>query len=1176
MSAGIVPGTAFLRLVRSATRVETLMHPLPRIFLLALCAGLVLALASLDAQTGDSKTDPAPKKIPLDKFKMPPGGVVLLVEEMKDVRGFSPRVVLLTPEKYLELTDRIAGLEKQLKGERKTPYQCRMTATVEGDTVRLVADLRLQTDQPRASIFLGFLRTQLAEARIRAREGEGDRPWQPAVLNLGNDGYSVTVDKAGDYQLNLEFRLPLGTGLGGPGPGAERFLELALPGAAVTTLALDLAAAVKEVRWNKTNIEKPATPGAEQKHWELVVGNVTQLQVAWKEPLDGGNPTPLRMVRGHVTVRVEDQQVTTSAELTLTDVRGKAKEWRLWLPLKAEVKVIAPEGLNYKWNKPNPNSHVLVLNQPTTDPIKVLVTLPLPRALGKVPIGPFAVQDAQRQEGTIDVKLPVEARRGVRLAYHLSGSLEERELPRDMPGEIVAVFKYWDMPVPAKGATPAVIAKTLVAPLEVELKTIQGKVETHVDHALSLRSTEGGWQITATCKIIARPLDAPVDFLDVQLPRIAAEAFPLMMEPSLAGFPGGLPWSAWAAASQLPLDGEWALGSGAAAVDIVPIEGAPKLQRKVRLKWSQPQPKEFSVTLVGTYTLPAGSQRARLELPRPLNAFHDSGATTKIEVPDTLELLMPEGGPELPLAGKHTAARTWDRAPSSWELAWRPYRAEFPVSVVADVSFRPRYAHVKEQLGWDQAERPGKSALLLLKLPAEVKNLKVTGGGRLRGVDAGKQLAFVDLPQEPAGKTALVLEYDFPLPLVGAAKQDFVAPLIWPEQATQTETKVRLWGPPGTDPVLLAAGLPQLTWNDVGLEVVAGRSDLPIRVLQSEGPLAVLTLRLAPAPVTLPSVVVERALVQVSVDDEGSEQYRARFLVTKLNAPSLDVRLPIALKNLDPKFTLDGKEIAWKARDASGQVAHLDIDLGLYTRPVVLEITYQLPRGQHTPDGLWHTTLHPPTLEGQAILGKVLWQVTLPPSALAVSARGDATTEQRWAWRAWLPALEPALSSGDLEQWIAGQEASEPTADASLVSASTALEPLRILRVSRAVWFLVCSVLVLLPGLLLYAWPPRPLGWLGLLSLMLAGLGLAGWFWPEALPAVLYGALPGALLLVGLLTMQWMVHQRYRRQLVFMPGFTRVKTGSSLIRPSSVNRGREPSTIDVPPPPEKATSELKS
>src|SRR5207248_1675230 len=209
-----------------------------------------------------------------------------------------------------------------------------------------------------------------------------------------------------------EFRLPLSSGVGAAGPGAERGFDLALPGSAVTTLTLDLPESVRELRWNKANAEKPAAPATEQKHWEMALGKITQLQVAWKEP----------------------------------------------------------------------------------------------RAAARVAVGPFSVQDALRQEGTIEVKLPLEARRGVRLTYHVGGSLEEREPPRDQPGsEVVAVFKYWDMPVPPKGAKEPLITEALTPPLEIELNQIQGKVETTIEHSLRLRPSEQGWQIAATCKIVARP-----------------------------------------------------------------------------------------------------------------------------------------------------------------------------------------------------------------------------------------------------------------------------------------------------------------------------------------------------------------------------------------------------------------------------------------------------------------------------------------------------------------------------------------------------------------------------------------------------------------------------------------------------------------------------------------------
>jgi hypothetical protein len=1181
------------------------MHPLSRAGLVALVAFACVALV-LDAQTGDPKgapdakagdKDPPIKKMPLDKFKMPPGGVLVLVEEGKDLRSYFPRMVVLTPEKHQEMMDKIAQLEKQLKGERRTPHTCKLRAVVEGDTVHVTCELYFQTDANRTPVFVGFKGTQFAEARIR--QANRREPGDPAVLDLVADGYVVQPDKAGDYVLVLDLRVPLTGG----SAGTERSFDLGLPGAAVTTLKLDLPDAVKEVRWNKINIEKPLPPATEQKSWTVAIGKVPQLQVAWKEPVAAGT-NPLRSARGVVTVRIEEAQVVTTAELTLTDLRGKAKEWRLWLPLGAQVKLLSAEGPSLKGNKPNPYLYILTLPAPTTDPVKVLVTVVTPRAGTKpLPVGPFAVQDALPQEGTIEVKLPAEARRTVRPVYsYTPGTLEEREPPRDIPGnEVVAVFKYRDMPIPPKNATKDIAAKVMLPILEMELRPVQGKVETQVEHNFRLRRGDHGWQIAATCKITAKPLDAPVDYLDVQLPRLPAEALHGLAAP-LGGFPAGVPWGGLALASQVPVDGEWTLANPSAAVELHYPE-ALRPQRRVRVKWNQPQSKEFTVTLVGVYTLPAGLEKARLELPYPVSIIHDRGARATITVGPTLELLTPDGDPEPAVPGQHELTKSWERAPTSWDIAWRGARPEFPVRVVADVTFRPRYAHVKQQITWDGAERPrgpaGKPGPLLLRVPPEVKDFKVASPARLSRLD--KQTAWIDAPD---AATTIAVEYDFPLPAPkmaaagdhastkdkgGAESADpattFRVPLVLPDQATHVEAKLRLWSQPGTVPAVAEPALAGLAWKDMSTEVVAGQDSLPARVLVSEGHVTPLTMRLVPAPATVAAVVAERVLVQVQVDDDGTEQYRARFLLTRLNTTSLEIRLPVPVANLDPKFLLDGKAVPWQPRDATGLLARLNVDPGLYGKAVVLEVQYQLPRGQPTTDGLWHTTLHPPVLEGKAYVGKVRWQVTLPPGLLAVAARGDATTENHWAWRGWLPALEPTQNTGQLEEWLTSQEPGAGSGDsaiaglapgeASLVSAAPALEPLRVFRIGRALWFLFCSGAVLLVGLALYQYPPSPRGGLLLLIVFVGGLAGVGWWWPAVLPAVLYGTAPGLFVLAVLLLLQWLLHERYRRQLVFMPGFTRVKAGSSLVRASSSNRSREPSTIDSPPPGDRGEAGLK-
>jgi hypothetical protein len=117
---------------------------------------------------------------------------------------------------------------------------------------------------------------------------------------------------------------------------------------------------------------------------------------------------------------------------------------------------------------------------------------------------------------------------------------------------------------------------------------------------------------------------------------------------------------------------------------------------------------------------------------------------------------------------------------------------------------------------------------------------------------------------------------------------------------------------------------------------------------------------------------------------------------------------------------------------------------------------------------------------------------------------------------------------------------------------------------------------VLLLGLgLAFAPPSHYAFWLSA-GLLGGGAVALAFLWPDALPSVLYGCQPGVAVLAVLVGAQWLLHQRYRRQVVFLPGFKRLKPGSSLSRGSSHNRPREPSTVDAPnsPPPQGQGSSL--
>jgi hypothetical protein len=333
-----------------------------------------------------------------------------------------------------------------------------------------------------------------------------------------------------------------------------------------------------------------------------------------------------------------------------------------------------------------------------------------------------------------------------------------------------------------------------------------------------------------------------------------------------------------------------------------------------------------------------------------------------------------------------------------------------------------------------------------------------------------------------------------------------------------------------------------------------------------------LLLRLTEPSVTpLAAAVAERILAHASVRADGVQAYRVRFLLSKLSARHLDVELPVWLSSLDLDVRLDGKRVPAHFVDESGKeteigrVLRLWVEPDLYRRPVLLDVSYQADSSRLEGNGRLQTTLHPPALRGTILLGRARWQVDLPSGWLLVCPRGDLTVEQRWSWWGWLAAPRPALSTPELEQWLGGAETTSEEGQPSLVCSQSALGPLVLVQVPQRLWLLVCSLTVLALGLGLFLAPlSRYLFWA---SVVVVGTTVAaiGIYSPAALPSIAYGCEPGTLVLVLAMAAHWMLHQRSRRQVFFMPGFTRLKTGSSLLRSSSNNRPHDPSTTDEQP-----------
>jgi len=377
---------------------------------------------------------------------------------------------------------------------------------------------------------------------------------------------------------------------------------------------------------------------------------------------------------------------------------------------------------------------------------------------------------------------------------------------------------------------------------------------------------------------------------------------------------------------------------------------------------------------------------------------------------------------------------------------------------------------------------------------------------------------------------------------------------------------------------------PDTDWTQLDLEVVKDQARLPGLVVRSRQVDPVLRLQYGngqASPST--TVLVERALIRVKVHENGTANYQARFRIGQLNTNDLEVELPAPAAGLLLQINLDDKEVPRTIIDSEGRVVRLLNVKSLIKPNSILELVYESsPVGATVPaDGLLRTLLEPPVLRG--VPGHVLtrWQVDLPSAWVVLSPEGGPGSERAWSFRRGLLTPRLTQTSADLERWLLGPDGvargdeGEWNSVPSLLCWRGGLEPVTVVHVPQQGWLLICSLSVLMLGMGIWLLLRKEekggyrFGrvWLAAGPLALAVV-LASVFWPTVMTAVAYGSQPGLLVLILACLGQALLQERRRRQLVFLPSFSRNR-GSSLVRNKSSTRGRphgEPSTVDVPRP----------
>jgi hypothetical protein len=1083
------------------------------------CAPLaVLALALATLRADDAK--PAPKAPPgraIDPSKLPPNAVIIVSDNPRDALE-NVNAVVLSPDEYKKLLDAAEKAKRLVAPDKpEPPSVCRLSGRVEARGAQEIAALRAEfqfrTTAPRATILLGLQKGKPVAATI------DDGKLAVLVPLAEGDGFAVLVDSVGEHRVAVDLEVPLASR---GSKGGERGVELGLPGAAITAIErLEMPAGVTKVRLAGRTLTTRQLAGGTERAPAALLGPTAKLDLAWDAPTATGKMDSQTSVDGRYDVRVEDRALVTRARLTLKPQAGPVGRWELTAPPTADVILDAANGADttVRIDKPRDKTKPwIVRRDPSGDDLVLDVSCRTDLIVGKSIAVPVFAIAAAPQRGTISLGGPSH----LRLTFKPAANVVRREAADDVGHE--AVFAFTQLPD----------AGTL---LEIDVQAARGEVETQISHQLAL--TERGWRWQG--KFDVRPVRTEVTSIDLEVPAELQEL---------------------RATSAEVVEGLTAR----------PDSAGPRKVMRVQL--AEGRRRTFTFTLEGLYPTNPTATAASLLLPRLLGTLDRGGPITAV-APAGLELRGSyrdwegdrAGNWERPLdtalRGATGLSATAERTAARVDLAWRAPRADVLLTAAADIQLGERQATVRHQ--WHVPAGPAAPRQFAVRGPAALAGrLRALEGGTLTPTSPGEWSIQLT---SPAGRDATItLAYSFPLPST-PDRSDVTVPLVWFEPC-RCETDVRIWSAVTPNGVLSPA-LVDGPWAEVPVRAVADRPTLPNLALHGSGPHLPLTLRLnetAAGPGV--GLVVERIWVQAIIDTDGQQAYRTRCLIRPEQTHFLDVELPAAPATIQFAAALDGKRLPWTTVEVGKRFVRLRLDPAENTRESQqLELVYLLP--PQNDSSRWHLTLSPPRLRGPVFIGPVRWQIAEASADMLLGNDESIEFEWRWAWHRGLFTPKPAWSAADLRRWFgadARSAASEPVDDfgVALVGSQPTMQPLSFVVVSRSVALLVGSFVVLAFGL---AAVRVKTGWrvAGTVALAIALTWLAV-VRPQLLAMFLYVAQPGAAVLVAVLLARWLIQRRFRRRVLFLPGFTRPSTAeSSLVRNGPLSRvQREPSTIDAP------------
>ncbi len=1097
----------------------------------------------------------------LEDLPLPPNAVIVIPKDSKQaLQLMQPGGIILSPEQYKALLDKTQELEEKLAElQKKTPArkepvisQCVLTGQVKGDVLDLRAELTFKTSAENQLVPVGFRGQRFTSAKL-----DGETPvWGPDLERL-----AVSVREPRVYQLVLEMQVKVSRA------GGKRSVSLELPASAIGKLELSFDERIEQARLGDRSdplpIEHAEGPRSSISA-QLPVS--TQLDLGWRAAgVAAAEAASELLVAADLRITVDENSAETAAALLLECRRGSVSSARFFLgesrtaPISV-LEVMEPidpvetgaQPKRVSWEVEGGRVLAIGFDPPLTPgekplALRVLTRQTAAKAGGRLSLGRLALEsplEKSRQRGTIAVA----AAPGVRVQLQTKdlSPIELRDLPpsaavRD--ADLVGAFRYWRQPVD----------------LDARVELLKPVVEARVSQQWHLSDTV--LEVSAELSFeTARP---GVELIEVRWPR------------------------------ELTLD-------RVSPIALVERADLDAVEPVLLLRLTRRQQGTFKLRLEGSL-LTTSASGVSLALPVPLRARRNAneeeavpvtllrGEEQRLSMSEEMEAQLAAGTAGLTAAGGRALEQgDWlrepttfflapaDRTPPQLALQWRPRR--WPVQSQADIWLTRNAIKVKQTLTYSfRAVAPGR---VFLRVPRSVDGLLTARekglSDRRRPLDENTVERTLHLPRGLSGEFKVVLEYEKRVGEPADAGAPWLIPLVSPSEGVMEQSLARLWATSG----LRLAPAPGTDWvpvssDDTAIPLVSpdlrlsrsGSNDSPLRVLAEPIP--------ADAGANL---VAERVLVEALVADDVI-LCRACFQLATVRGDEIELRWPTSSEALQIErvrihlpplggdeatersapFAFEPSARVERRRDQDETVLRIPIEPFLLERRLLLEVRYQAP-GDLRNSGLV-STIPVPRPEGMAAVGPVRWRVELPQGRLPIWTGGRYVPEDAWRWQGWLRTPQLKASAAEMTEWVRGDAATLTPGDDRAswnYSGVAELSPLAIAHVSRRAWLATCSLAALTAGLAVCL----ALGRLRIVWLALPAAGALGLFLsPLWLPFV-YGAQTGLAVLAVLLLILWVRKQRWRRQVVWLPGFTRLKVGSSLTR--AARPLAEPSTVDAP------------